>query len=93
LIKPTEQDVWQVPPLQTWPTTQAVPAEPPSAPQPAVAPQFVRLVCGSMHLPPQLIEPTEHESWQVPALQTWPTAQAVPAEPPSTPQPAVAPQC
>jgi hypothetical protein len=55
--RPDWQDSWHVPPLHTWPPTQAVPGVPPSTPQPLVAPQFARLVFGSMHIPPHSTRP------------------------------------
>jgi hypothetical protein len=84
----------QVPALQTLPLAHTVPAVPLPLPQPAVAPQWVRSVAGSTQTPPQLTWPLGHETEQVPALQTLPLAQLVPALPtPETPQPVVAPQC
>ena len=53
----------------------------PGAPQPAVAPQLVRLVIGLTQLPPQLIWPAGHETWQVPLPHTLPAAQALPQAP------------
>jgi hypothetical protein len=79
-------------PLHIWPATQAVPELPPSAPHPAVAPQFVTLVVGSMHVPAQLISLPGHDTWQLPVLHTFPLLHDVPAKPPVTPHPAVAPQ-
>jgi hypothetical protein len=39
-------------------------------PQPAVAPQFARLVCGSTHVPLQSIRPAWQESAHAPPLHT-----------------------
>jgi hypothetical protein len=58
-----------------------------------VAPQFVRLVVGSMHVPPQLMRPAWHESAHEPPLQTCPAVHDVPPDPPPTPQAPDAPQC
>ena len=79
----------------TFPLPHGVPALPPLArPHPAVAPQLLRLVCGSMQVPPQLICEPGHETWHVPLPQTLPFVHAVPALPdPPTPQAPVAPQC
>jgi hypothetical protein len=56
LICEPGQDTPHVPPLQTLPAGQTAPPLPTSpVPQPAVAPQFNRLVLGSMHVPLQLI--------------------------------------
>jgi len=50
------QLVRQLPIVHTLPALQAAPALPPIAPpQPAVAPQLLGLVRGSMHVPAQLI--------------------------------------
>ena len=93
LIWPPGHETWQLPPLQTLPDAHAAPALPPPSPQPAVAPQFVRLVVGSMHVPPQLMRPAWHESAHAPPLQTCPAVHDVPVVPPPTPQAPVAPQC
>ncbi len=53
-------DTEHAPFAQTFPLEHAVPDEPPSAPHPALAPQLVRLVNGSMQLPPQSIDPGVH---------------------------------
>ena len=79
-------------PLHIWPAAQAVPGLPASAPHPAVAPQWVTLVVGSMHVPAQLISFPGHDTWQLPALHTFPLLHTVPATPPLAPHPAVAPQ-
>ena len=83
----------QVPFAQTLPAAHDVPALPPATPHPAVAPQFGRLLNGSMQTPPQLICEPGHDTEQVPLPQTVPAAHGVPALPPATPHPAVAPQC
>ena len=58
LTRPDWQDSWQVDPLQTWPAGQVAPALPaPATPQPVVAPQYWRLVVGSMQVPLQLTRP------------------------------------
>jgi len=87
------QETLHVPSLQTLPLLQATPALPPGAPQPVVAPQWVRLLRGSMQLPPQLVCELGQETWQVPLEQTCPLAHALPALPaPPTPHPGDAPQ-
>jgi hypothetical protein len=79
--------------LQTSPFAQLVPALPPEAPHPAVAPQKLRLLRGSTHVPLQFTRPVWHVSAQLPALQTSPGAHAAPTVPtPKLPQPIVAPQ-
>ena len=77
---------------QTLPAAHVVPALPPPTPHAPTAPQFERLVAGSMHTPPQLICEPGHETAHVPLPQTVPTAHGVPALPPATPHPALAPQ-
>lgn len=87
------QLVWQLPDVHTVPAPQAMPALPPIAPpQPAVAPQLLGLVRRSMQVPPQSICDPGQETWHVPLAQTLPLPHAVPAVPPVTPHPAVAPQ-
>jgi hypothetical protein len=77
----------------TLPAAQAVPALPlPPAPHAPVAPHCVRLVCGSMQVPPQLICVPGQDTLHTPLAHTLPSAQAVPALPPLAPQPGVAPQ-
>jgi len=77
---------------QTLPAAQDMPALPPPTPHAPVAPQLVRLVNGSTHTPPQLICRPGQETEHVPFPHTVPAAHGVPAVPPATPQPAVAPQ-
>jgi len=74
--RPAWQETWQAPPLQTCPDAHVVPADAPL--QVPVAPQNPRSVCGSTHLPPQSTSPVWQESWQVPALHTWPPPHAAP---------------
>jgi hypothetical protein len=50
-------------------------------------------VLGSTQAPLQLICDPGHDTEHAPALQTRPLVHGVPALPPLTPQPAVAPQC
>jgi hypothetical protein len=45
-----------------------------------------------MHCPPQLISGPGHDTAHTPPPQTCPLVHAVPALPPATPQPGVAPQ-
>ena len=83
----------QVPPEQTLPARHLTPGDPtPLAPQPVVAPQLVRSVPGSMHLPPQLTSPLWQVSPQVPPEQTFPAAHVVPAVPEAASHVALAPQ-
>jgi hypothetical protein len=77
LTSPDWQVSWHVPFTQTCPPPQTWPAFSPK--QSPVAPQCVFSVVGLMHVPPQLMRPAWHESWQTPALQTCPVAHAVPA--------------
>ena len=44
-------------------------------------PQFWLSLVGFEHVPPQLLRPVWHESWQVPFEQTWPDSHAVPRLP------------
>ena len=93
LTRPAWQEMAQVPALHTCPWAQLAPALPPlGLPQPAVAPQLLRLVSGSMHVVPHLMRPGAQESEQAPSAQTSPASQVLPGEPLSAPQPAVAPQ-
>jgi hypothetical protein len=55
-------DISHDPALQTLPLLHAVPAPPPPLPQRPDAPQFDRLVSGSMHVPPQLTSLPGHET-------------------------------
>ena len=80
LTRPAWQETWHVPPLQTCPEPQTAPADAPL--QVPVAPQNPRSVCGSTHLPPQFTRPAWQETWQLPALHTWPDVHAVPADAP-----------
>ena len=48
-------ETWQDPLLHTFPFVQAKPPVPAAALHAPLAPQFVGLVSGSMHTPPQLI--------------------------------------
>src|SRR5512137_2116619 len=66
----------QVPLWQVWPAAQAVPACVPE--QSPLAPQWVALVRGSTHEPPQAICPETGQA-QAPPWQVSPAAQAVPA--------------
>jgi hypothetical protein len=91
-IRPAWHERAQLPPLQTRPAAQTAPALPPPKPHPAVAPQELRLVCGSTHVPLQFTRPDWQESAQLPPLQTLPPLQVTPAVPPATPHPVVAPQ-
>jgi hypothetical protein len=93
LIWPPGQETWQLPPLQTLPAAHVAPGLPPPGPHPVVAPQFVRLVVGSMHVPPQLMRPAWQESAHAPPLQTCPAVHDVPPDPPPTPHAPAAPQC
>ena len=91
-------DTLQLPLPQTFPPLHVVPALPAPlpvgiGPQPGVAPQYVGLVFGSMHVPPQSISVPGQETWHVPFAQTFPLLHAVPALPdPPTPQAPLAPQ-
>ena len=94
LTRPAWQESWQVPPLQTWPAGQVLPALPaPLTPQPVVAPQKERLVSGSTQVPLQSTRPAWQDSWQLPPLHRCPTGQEEPTLPePASPQAPVAPQ-
>ena len=82
-----------MPPLQTWPLVQGVPADPLPMPQPSVAPQYVGSVAGLTQAPPQLTSVPGHETEHMAALHTSPLGHIVPALPiPPVPHPAVAPQ-
>jgi hypothetical protein len=78
--RPDWQLTWQVPALQTSPDAHVVPAPGPA--QLPEAPQKARSVSGSTHVPSQSTRPDWQLTWQVPALQTSPAAQAWPALPP-----------
>ena len=93
LICEPGHDTEHVPFPQTMPAAHAVPALPPAIPQPAVAPQFGRLFCGSMQVPPHSIWVPGQETLHSPLLHTLPSLQVLPALPPGAPHPAVAPQC
>src|SRR5688572_15256094 len=90
--RPLWQDSAHWPRLQTSPSAQPSPALPPLSPQPSVAPQKSRSIFGSTQTPPQSTYPARHEGTQAPFLHTEPSAQSVPALPPLSPQPSVAPQ-
>jgi hypothetical protein len=94
LTRPAWQLSEQVPPLQTWPSAQAIPAPPsPFAPHPLTAPQYVRSELGLTHPPLQFTKPVWQLSWQLPEEQTLPAGHAVPALPWALlPHPLVAPQ-
>jgi hypothetical protein len=85
---------WQLVPEHTAPDEHAMPALPASCgalastrtPQLAVAPQLVRLVVGSTHVPLQSICDPGHETWQLPPAHTVPLAHDAPT-PPSPPTP------
>jgi hypothetical protein len=63
------QESWQLPALQTCPLMHEAPTLPePPAPQAPAAPQKIRLVWGSMQVPPQSRRPTWQETWHVPAV-------------------------
>ena len=81
-----------VPELQTWPLAQVVPALPPVTPHPVVAPQWVGSVLGVTQAPLQFTSVPGQETEHVPELQTWPLTHVLPALPPVTPHPVVAPQ-
>jgi hypothetical protein len=87
-------ETWQLPLPQTLPTAHEAPAlPPPVAVQEPLAPQLLRLVCGSMQIPPQLISLPGHETWHVPFAHTLPLVHAAPAVPASPkPQAPLAPQ-
>src|ERR1041384_3710100 len=74
--RPARQESAQEPlPLQISPAAQVVPG---AAVQSEPAPQWARLVSGSMQVPPQLTRPTWQISWHTPApLHTSPGAHAV----------------
>jgi hypothetical protein len=80
-MRPDWHETWQLPPLQTCPAAQAVPAVPLSWPQLPAAPQFVRLVMGSMQLWPHWTIPGGHAIWHTPRAQTLPAVQALPQVP------------
>ena len=83
--RPAWQETWQVPAEQTWPAPQTLPAF--GAVQLPEAPQKDRSVCGLMQEPPQVIWPAGQLVAQLPAEQTWPEPQAVPAAaPPQVPE-------
>jgi hypothetical protein len=76
------------------PVAHVVPALPPEAPHPPVAPQYVALLVGSMQDPPQATSLPGQLAVQWPLPHTVPDGHATPALPASpTPQPALAPQC
>jgi hypothetical protein len=86
-------DTEHAPVLQTWPLAHVLPAAPtPAAPQPDVAPQWIGSLVGSTQMPLQFTCEPGHCTEQRPALHTCPLAHDVPALPPETPQPLVAPQ-
>jgi hypothetical protein len=72
------------------PVVHVNPAMPPLTPQPAVAPQYVLLLVGSMHEPPHATSVPGQPQPLV--VHTAPGMQLMPALPPAVPQPAVAPQ-
>jgi hypothetical protein len=74
---PERQLVAQAPAAQTCPAAHTVPAVPPV--QAPLAPQKARSVSGSTHFPLQAIWPAGQLVAQIPAAQTWPPPQAVPA--------------
>jgi hypothetical protein len=76
-------ETWQTPLAHTLPPAQTAPALPPASavPHPSVAPQFWRLVLGSMQMPPHSTSPAWHESWHTPFEQTLPAVQTVPHVP------------
>jgi hypothetical protein len=90
---PLGQATAHAPLEQTLPDGHALPAVPASTTHPAVAPQWRGSFIGFTQEPPQSIWPVGQLTVQVPLAQELPEAHAVPAEPPSAPQPAVAPQC
>jgi hypothetical protein len=70
---PGQLRVHPVPLLHTSPLIwQLVPALPPLLPQPAVAPQCVPLVVGSMHSPPQFTSVPGQVTWQPVDVHTSP---------------------
>jgi hypothetical protein len=69
----------QTPAAQALPAPQAVPTVPPV--QLPEAPQWVRLVLGSMQLPPQLTSPLPQVALQVPPEQALPAVQTLPQAP------------
>jgi hypothetical protein len=94
-MRPAPQVAWQVPPEHTVPLVQSVPAVPASpTPHPSVAPQNWLLLSGFTHpaVVPQPISPVGQVVLHDPATQLWLCGHTAPAEPPSLPQPVVAPQ-
>jgi hypothetical protein len=94
LMSPDWQLRAHVPALHTWPVRHALPAEPaPPVPHPAVAPQYIREVVGSTHVPLQLMSPAWQLSAHKPLLQTCPLLHIAPVVPKDrVSQPATAPQ-
>jgi hypothetical protein len=83
---PAGHDSWQTPATQTCPPAQIVPAVAPLHPAPA--PQKLRSVSGSTHLPPHASWPAGHPApLQLPLAQVWPAPHtAPPAHVADTPQ-------
>jgi hypothetical protein len=75
------QSTEQIPFPQTYPLAHIVPGDPPSIPHPADAPQYVRLVSGLTHVPPQFVSPGAHDAWHVLFEQTSPASHALPHAP------------
>jgi hypothetical protein len=92
LISVPGHETWHELAVQTLPLAHAVPALPPPMPQSPEAPQCVRLVVGSMQIPPQLISVPGHDTWHEPLAQTVPAPQMAPTVPPPLPQSPEAPQ-
>jgi hypothetical protein len=80
------------PPAQVVPPMQTKPGVPPPWPHPSVAPQYVLLLTGLMHVPLHSTRPLWHDSVQAPLEQRYPAPQTVPGLPASAPHPWVAPQ-
>jgi hypothetical protein len=74
-------DTAHVPALHTSPVAHDAPADPASAPHPAVAPQWCASVAGSTHEPPQATCVDGHDTEQVPAAHTSPAPHARPHAP------------
>ena len=60
------------------PAPHTCPPLPPGCPHPAVAPQCVALVLGSVHAPLQTSWVPGQETWHEPPVQTLPAAHTVP---------------
>src|SRR5690606_31614578 len=85
-------DSVQVPATQISPASHTSPASPAPSPQPSVAPQWLRSVFGFTQVSSHAMSEPGQEITHSPDSQISPASHAIPAVPPFSPQPSVAPQ-